>query len=298
LANEKESSSPAQKSSVLLGLLGILAYVFGALVFSKIHAPHENAGKAIHPQNTSTNPNNSAPRQPSIITEVRPSNQNADNTNGSKQHTPLWEKLAASAVALGTLGLLVVNIFLLRTTKISTDAAKSAAKTASDQFSLTKRHAEDIDEAVFRVQASMAIGTNTIIVPFVNDGIATARHFRAHLEFSQNSVRENKQIALLATYDVDRDEIRGKSSVGEQRFTVPNINWNRLYVDSALIVSGTMQYDDGFDRIVNTPFCSGLLVRPAQPAISQPAIPARPADVVQFPCEDLLRQFEATHPNR
>lgn len=229
-----------------------------------------------------------------------------------EKHPASVSAVAAIVSALGTVAIVLLTIKYvdysakqwkamndqLPELRKSADAAKKAADTAEQSFNLAKRHAEDTDEAIFHPQPSMPkVGGDSIIIPFYNEGVATARGFHAHVEFSQNRMNDNKLVRLLTTVEVVHDEIRGKTTAGEEKFIVPNINWKPIYGDwEALVISGTMEYDDGFDRKVHTPFCTGIFFIPSQAAMG--GFPARNPSMSQQSCDVLPRQFESFHPHK
>lgn len=122
----------------------------------------------------------------------------------------------------------------------------------------------------------------------MNGGVATARDFHAHIEISQNTIQENKRVILLKSDEVERPEIRGKPDVFIYTTHV-NVNWAPLYRRTeVLVVSGTMDYDNGFDRKVKgLPFCGIIYVQPTIPAVPIMSIPARPANLVSQACDYL-----------
>jgi hypothetical protein len=120
LAPEREPSSSAQSSRGPQGLLYILVSAFASWFgwsLSKVKTPNENSGEPVPPQDTPNNPHDPTPRNATIVPNIPPSPANSNNANRSQKKAPLWEKLAAAAVAIGTIGLLVVNIFLLSSTQ-------------------------------------------------------------------------------------------------------------------------------------------------------------------------------------
>jgi hypothetical protein len=144
LAHEKDSSLSVQKPPLLLGLLGILSFVFGAWFFSKLHAPNDDSGESICREDT---PKQKSDGSQSFSTSTGPFTihsptdpSRAEDSSGHK--TPWWEK-AAVFVALG---LLVVNTFQMCATKKSADAATKAANTAQAQLEMSERPWVSLDD--------------------------------------------------------------------------------------------------------------------------------------------------------
>jgi hypothetical protein len=125
LEPERESSSPSQSSLWPLALLGIL---FSWLAFSA--SKGNQCSKPIHPQDTADHKCGSSRAKVDVVSQVPPPPSERNDTNRSKDPTPRWKKIAEIAVAVSTLGLLIVNIFQSRATRDAADAAKNAADSA------------------------------------------------------------------------------------------------------------------------------------------------------------------------
>jgi hypothetical protein len=141
MANGTSSSSPSQNSPEPRSLLYILASAFLGVLFglflSKFRAPYEDRTESIRPQDTPNEETCNAPRI--IASDSPPTPTHEENPNGSTDKTPMWKKWVEIGVAVGTLGLLGVNILLWHSTKKTADAADQSAKAASRQLEMIDR---------------------------------------------------------------------------------------------------------------------------------------------------------------
>jgi hypothetical protein len=108
-----------------LALLGILVSV-SALFTSKRNKPVE----PVPPQNNVTHKDPNVAAKLSLTSNAIPANPNEDSSNGRKQRTPLWEKLAV----LAALGLLAVTSFQLRANLRANKIATEAYRTGQRAF--------------------------------------------------------------------------------------------------------------------------------------------------------------------
>jgi hypothetical protein len=126
LEPEKESASPSRTSLWPLALLGTLLF---ALFSSKRNQPSES----VHPQDTPDCKSQSAAANSIVNANVPPTEHYHCTTNGGKNGTPRWEKVSAIAQAgavLVGLGLLIVNVCLMRSTDKAANAAQTSAQIA------------------------------------------------------------------------------------------------------------------------------------------------------------------------
>jgi hypothetical protein len=133
LAPEREPSSSSQNSSEHHGLLYILLSAFAFFSgwsSAKLSAPNQDVSKTIPPQDTPTPESRQREINSSIVSQITPTPSQQNQSNGRKEDTPLWEKVAAITIAAGTVGLLIVNIFLWCSTQKAADAAKDSVDLA------------------------------------------------------------------------------------------------------------------------------------------------------------------------
>lgn len=213
---------------------------------SESSAPNKNSGESIHPQDSTTNENQNVSTNLSLITNATPTPPNSDNANGGKRNTPFWEKLAV----LIALGLLIVNIFQMRATQKSADAAKSSVE-------MEKRTAEKRDEAICRVDGDAAVGSDVYRTYVSNSGNITARRLSGHVEISLNKLPSNKRIRLLTSFDIAPQDL--SSQKGLEHFDntgISDAEWDDIInTHDSLVETSTIQYDNGFGRLVTVPRC-------------------------------------------
>jgi hypothetical protein len=131
LEPEREASSRARSSHALRGILYILVSAFSFWIgwsLSKM-TPNENVGETVSPQDTPGDPQPSGEMRSVIVSQPPPSPEDQEGSKRSTDDTPLWKKIAEGAIAFGTVGLLIINIFLWRSTN---DALRIAQQNNAD----------------------------------------------------------------------------------------------------------------------------------------------------------------------
>jgi hypothetical protein len=256
LEPEEETSSRARNSLSPLALLGILvSWVALVSIRRPPRKPDENRGKADYPVDTTTNPDDSAPRQLTTVAQVPPAPPQNDNADRRKNDAPLWEKLAATAVAIGTLGLLVVNIFLWSSTKKAADAAMDAAIAAkkAQKFSETSLRVQVrpyLSAVSMRGSGSVIPGKNVIGIVLRNSGRTPA--LKVSFESAQVSIGVaeaiNKSISIIPS----------ESNGGETpiRFTLTEREIGQIKGGKRFTVNAVVRYADVFKDSLKTTICA------------------------------------------
>lgn len=134
MVNGTDPSSPSQNAPEPTSLLRILVAVFSGVLFgwffSKFCDPNRESTQSVNPQDTPAKETYNVPRVVAPNSPQTPSHE--ENPNGSADKTPTWKKWVEISIAVGTLGLLGINILLWRSTRKAADAANQSAKTARD----------------------------------------------------------------------------------------------------------------------------------------------------------------------
>ena len=262
---EKEPASPSQISLWPLGLLGILALVS---LLRPSNKSNKNCGQSNHPENTTTNPPNSTPGQPAVVAKVTPPPHQCNNPKRGRNGAPLWEKLAAGAVAIGTLGLLIVNIFLWCSTKKAADAAEKAAVAAQQQTELMRQQLIALSAAVVDVSPKLVNLTATelgVRMEFPNTTRATARYVCGEYQITKEALPSRKQIGEAQNSVINfpdltpTDPVVGptaKPDMDTIKFSQKEIN-DIDNVKLTITVRGTIHYWNGFDT-THKDFCFAL----------------------------------------
>lgn len=150
----------------------------------------------------------------------------------------------------------------------SAQAAKVAAETSQNSFNLTRRRAEDSDEARCSVRGDVEHDGNVEHISIVNSGKVTAHNLQAHIEISRNSLPTNKRLTLFDAFDVSQDELRIDTPFLKDIVLAEfgQKDWEAIsQIREAIVVSGTMQYENGFDDVRHIVFCQAFLSQPANP---------------------------------
>ena len=175
-----------------------------------------------------------------------------DDTRNRK--TPWWEK-AAVAIAFG---LLIVNIYQMKATQKSADAAKSSAD-------MEKRTAEKRDEAICTVEGNVSVGSDVYETSIGNRGNVTARVRSGRIDISLNRLPGNEKIRILKSFDIPAQDIRPQQPLQlYDNMGLSKAEWEDIInTHDSLVETSTVQYDNGFDRLVTTPRCYVMVWRPS-----------------------------------
>ena len=134
--------SSSQNSPAPRGLLYILVSAFAFLFgysLSKFRTPYEDGRKTATPQDTPSNESKQGFINPPIVSGIPASPSQQNYPNQGREGTPAWKKAAEICIAVGTAGLLTINIFLWYSTKNAANAAQESADTASRQLEMMDR---------------------------------------------------------------------------------------------------------------------------------------------------------------
>jgi hypothetical protein len=137
---ETKPSSSAQKHPSLLGLLGILAFFFGAWFFSKMSAPDDNSGKSIHPQDTPRTEGERGQASSGVL--VAHSLADPENAKERRRRKTPWSERATVFIALA---LLIANWFQGCQTKKAAEASTTAADAARKSAESTASQVRDYE---------------------------------------------------------------------------------------------------------------------------------------------------------
>ncbi len=249
----KAPASPSQIFPWLLGLLGILS--LAALFTPK----HNQSGESVSPHDNPRIKGNLAPRELFAVPHIPPTPSQGSDTNGRKDYTPPWKKRAEIAIAVGTVGLLVINIFLMFSTKKSAD-------TQERSFNLAIRRAEDSDQAKLTMTGSISVASKVFDFAIANNGNVSAHNFRAHIELSLNSLPDNKRVALLTAFDVSKDDF-SKSEAVEKFMSFEELDkttWDKIInYDYSLVEISTISYENGFSHQRHSNPCLAMVWVPS-----------------------------------
>ncbi|MGA2103125.1 MAG: hypothetical protein ABSG34_18590 [Candidatus Sulfotelmatobacter sp.] len=248
---ETKPSSLARGGFWLLGLIGILS--ISSFFTSKYHSSprtsehtdgsNANQGSSIQPTVANTESN----ATPSGAFEVEPA---------AHREVQIWEKISSSAqalVALVTLGLLAINIFMLSANKRAANAAKESAD-------LTRHVFEDNDSA--DLQIFLRQGQNEYAEIHVrNTGKFPSPKLDASFTLERIEVRDDSVLETIKTDGFSKLNLRPYDINLENDFvyiTPSNTRALKKQIDTgemALRVKGALSYDNGFKRSVGTQFC-------------------------------------------
>jgi hypothetical protein len=231
---------------VLRALVVVSSFVLTGLFFTKMSAPNDDSSEPLHPGNP---PERETPTRRTAerkVLMVQPPTNSDTPEDRPQRKSPWWEK----AAVLIALGLLIVNIYQMRATQKSADAAKSSAD-------MEKRTAEKRDEAICHAEGQVSVGSDVYETFVHNTGNVTARGLNGHVEITLNSLPSNKRIRLLTSFDITPQDLaslqgfRRSDNMGISREEWEDV----INTHDTLVETSTLQYDNGFDRRVLTPRC-------------------------------------------
>jgi len=194
----------------------------------------------------------------SVASQIPASPSQQNQSDKRKVNTPLWEKGAAITIAAGTIGLLVINIFLFRATKQSADAAKNANE-------LTRQVLSETQGAVFQmlIDFNNPIQKNPWVGPsFMNIGKIPARNFKGVCEFLR--VDSEGEIIQSEKQTSTDDTIPVGLAFTCMFPVVPPHKDLSDYRSEAFRATATISYDDGFGSRREQHFCREMEIHPKQ----------------------------------
>ena len=134
---------------------------------------------------------------------------------------------------------------------------------------MAKRRAEDFDEAFCYVTAWLdpELSENVEHVAIDNRGKVTARPIKAHVEIVGKSIPENRVLSRVSIIDIHEEELAAptasaiNANTSSKSREVP-LEWMNSAMRSrmadtkaTIVVSGTLEYENGFGVVKNSPFC-------------------------------------------
>jgi len=123
-----------------------------------------------------------------VVSEIRPTPCQCNQSDRSKNDAPLWEKSAAIIIAAGTAGLLIVNIFLWCATKKSADAAKESSDIAKQTMHIDQRAWIGII-----VGRSAMVDGQPLVMPIQITNTGKTPAFNMHGKIVINLLSENEE---------------------------------------------------------------------------------------------------------
>jgi len=141
----------------------------------------------------------------------------------------------------------------------SADAAKTASETTKNSFDMEKRRAEDTEEAVCTVQGEPwpSVGDRFFhtYIP-CGKGQVPARGLIVHVELSLNTLPSNKRLHLIDAFDLSEEKHGAKLTERYTELGFIHGEWNEITnAKNAIVEEGTIQYDNGFGRIIHGSIC-------------------------------------------
>jgi hypothetical protein len=274
LEPEREPSS-SQNSSLLRSLYYILLGTFGVWLFSKLRIPpNEQSNSSQHPQGSSYDAtqggrNISSPIH--VVVDAGPPTPTSNREQESRDKRDKKRLRIEKWTAFLLLAYTVVNSGMWWATKKSADAAKTAAETAEKSFKLARQRAEDSEEAICSVRGETENGSGVEHLTISNSGKVPAHSVEVHLEVSRNGLPGNERLTLFQALDISQDELRGESPILKDVVLSDfgESDWKKInQIREAVVVSGRIQYENGFGNLRHSTFCQAFLSQPANPGDS------------------------------
>jgi hypothetical protein len=253
LEPEKESPSRPPISPWPLALLGTLLF---SLSYIRLRTPRQATHQRESPQGNPKIKCGNGIFKVEIVSQVPPAPAKDDDSNGWKDRTPRWKKIAEKSVALGTLGLLLVNIPLSYYTKKSADAAKESAD-------LSKHTLEGMNAATFRINEILPTTEDYWRIYIGNFGHVAAPKLEMSYSVIHAAFPSGIPIGSVERDRFERAEVMPRTEHGEndvvRDFRTPGYNDRSVQLVNAeetFKIEGTFSYKNGFDpQLVSETFC-------------------------------------------
>jgi hypothetical protein len=247
-------SSPSQNSDEPPGLLKTLAAVFSGVLFglflSKLDEPPENRRQAIGPQDSTANPQSGANTLPVTVVQVVNSEPQKDQTNWSKDNAPFRKKVYEWGVAAGTIGLLVVNIFLMRYTREAANAAKESAD-------LSRQIAEGQNAAFFNIAIDFTgEGRGELTVNMRNDGKVIGEIVSGQITVYRESMPSLRKIGEAQIFPVKQSVLVRPGDGNPESVQIIGFDRSSYMAHTEGIhVEIVYQYKNGFGKVIPQSLC-------------------------------------------
>jgi len=178
-----------------------------------------------------------------VLSDVPPPIAKCNYPNGSADHTPKWKKAVEIIGAVSTLGLLVVNIFLMLSTQHSVNVAEKALRATNAGI----------------IRPEVGLSRDTLNVTFHNIGKGSIRQVEAKYRITWERMpgEEPIWVSEWKSYKaaVEKAEEGEPNDTIIPGFRIPD-DWNAyIHSQTAIKADGVIRYNDGFDEIPTYPFC-------------------------------------------
>jgi hypothetical protein len=242
--------------------------LLGTLLFALLPSKRNPSGEPVHPQDSTEVKRNLAPRQSVIITNIPPAPPQSHIPKWGKDETPPWKKGAEIAAVAIALGLLIVNIFQMRSTQKSADSADRTMKVAYRPRLLLIGIDPRVKSSPAGIEPALDQQRLTVQIILPNTGPFSARNVR-FFRYSNVSARDQIKKGIY------------EELFGELKAIPPKVeNYNpgmvivgtKTVTDSEIreLKSGTLwatfsilvQYDDDFGITHHTEYCDLFTLQP------------------------------------
>jgi hypothetical protein len=154
-----------------------------------------------------------------------------------------------------------INGMQLRPLKQSANAAQVASETQKYSFDMERRKAEDQEEAICILRSDGVAALDQLAyIRVINSGKVKARGIEAHVDIFLRDAWTDKKIRDLGTVDISSSELAGNNGDIDHPLNLPltTRDWQNLADSNQVIInSGHIRYENGFDRVVDEPYCDG-----------------------------------------
>jgi hypothetical protein len=258
---------------------GLLFVLVSAIAFfcgwcsAKLRTPKQNVREALPSQDARTAESTQRAVASSLVSQTPSILPQQNQSDGSKNGRPVWEK----AAAIGTLGLLVVNIFLWLSTKKAADAAKESAD-------LQRTVVEGTQAAT--LMSFQHLEDNFLHFGVWNMGGVSAKKVVVNLEVILAELPSN-QILWKESFELEDTRLMPKTTTKHPDFELTKFTRNNFEEikkkKETLLFTWAATFNDGFGHQANEGACFQYL-----------SVHDRPIDFVS--CEDAVRSLREMRP--
>jgi hypothetical protein len=256
----------------------LLGALFAAFTFSRSAAyKYNNPAKAIHPQQRTDREDNH--KHNPVCSYVPPTITKCEYAERGKEAAPNWKKFAEIIVAISTFGLLLVNVFLLPSTKKAADSAQKTADFTARTMRVDQRAwiAPRVVNQIVAQDQPLAV-----TIQFDNTGKTPATHVETCVvaEIIKNTTTNidvscpdtSKSPGLSVVFPqthisrlIDATGNGGKTTIDPQGLLREPLMKQLRHWEKSVLVYGRIDYWDVFKRPHWATFCSTMLILPPTP---------------------------------
>lgn len=222
------------------------------------NAPTPNA-----PEESNKQSENSKPQIPPTLakSELQPHYEIACKTEKN-----WWDKIKPFVECVGIILLAIYTCYTIKmywANKQAADAATTAAKAAQDSADLQRTIVEGTQTAEVMPQELNLDDRNFLRASVMNVGGVASAKSSVDIEVSRQHLPDKRPLGTAQVFHFTADSLRVRQSSGPHVFEILGYTakdkWNIYHKRQAIIINTTIEFEDGFGKLVQRKSCNEYL---------------------------------------